>query len=215
LAVAIALVFFIPLGIIQAISNFQVGLNVVTELVAGYVFPGRPIANMTFKVFGYMTMSKGLSFAGDLKLGHYMHVPPIMLFSVQVVATLWGGLVNVGVLYWALDNIDGICTSHAVQNFGCPKTTAFFTNSVVWGAVGPQRMFEPGQIYDTMLFFFLIGAVAPIPFYILARRYPNGRWKYINTTLFFFSTASIPPATAIKYYLYPAWANLVMQLGLL
>jgi DNA-binding transcriptional regulator of glucitol operon len=74
LAVVIAVVFFIPLGIIQAISNFQVGLNVVTELVAGYVFPGKPIANMTFKVFGYMTMSKGLSFAGDLKLGRQFGV---------------------------------------------------------------------------------------------------------------------------------------------
>lgn len=104
-------------------------------------------------------MSKGLSIAEDLTLGHYMHVPPILLFSVQVLATRWGGLVNVGVLYWALDNV-GICTSHAVQNFGCPKTTAFFTNSVVWGAVGPQRMFERGQIYDAMLFFFLISAVA-------------------------------------------------------
>ena len=215
MAVSIALVFFIPLGIIQAISNFQVGLNVVTELVAGYVFPGKPIANMTFKVFGYMTMSKGLSFAGDLKLGHYMHVPPIMLFSVQVLATLWGGLVNVGVLYWALDNVNGICTSHAVQNFGCPKATAFFTNSVVWGAVGPQRMFERGQIYDAMLFFFLIGAVAPIPFYVLARRYPNGPWKFINTTLFFFSTASIPPATAIKYSFILCGLILVMRLGLL
>ena len=168
---------------------------------------------MTFKVFGYMTLSKGLSFAGDLKLGHYMHVPPIMLFSVQVLATLWGGLVNVGVLYWALDNINGICTSHAVQNFGCPKATAFFTNSVVWGAVGPQRMFERGQIYDAMLFFFLIGAVAPIPFYVLAWRYPNGPWKFINTTLFFFSTASIPPATAIKYSCVLLGLILVMQLG--
>lgn len=45
-------------------------------------------------------MYQGLSFAQDLKLGHYMHVPPMMMFSVQVLATIWGGLVNVGVLFW-------------------------------------------------------------------------------------------------------------------
>ena len=103
LAVSIALVFFVPLGILQAISNFQVGLNVVTELVAGYVFPGKPIANMTFKVFGYMTLSKGLSFAGDLKLGHYMHVPPIMLFSVQPFGadlSMWRVVLGVGQRRW-------------------------------------------------------------------------------------------------------------------
>jgi len=206
-------VFFIPIGIIQAISNFQLALNVLTEFIAGYAFPGKPIANMTFKVFGYMAVSKGLSFSGDLKLGHYMHIPPIMMFWVQVVATIWGGLVNVGVLYWAFNNVNGICTPHAVQNFVCPKATAFFTNSVVWGAVGPQRMFERGQIYYASYFFFLIGAIVPIPIYILARRYPRGPWKLINTPLFFCSTGLIPPATAIKYALvvranssYAAWS---------
>jgi hypothetical protein len=107
-----ALVFFIPCGIIQgivpydtgtflmeAISNVQIGLNVITEFVAAYALPGKPIANMTFKVYGYMAMYQGLTFTQDLKLGHYMHVPPMMMFSVQVLATIWGGLVNVGVLY--------------------------------------------------------------------------------------------------------------------
>jgi len=86
----------------EAISNVQVGLNVITEFVAAYALPGRPIANMTFKTYGYMAMSQGLTFSQDLKLGHYMHVPPIMMFSVQVLATIWGGLVNVGVLYCTL-----------------------------------------------------------------------------------------------------------------
>jgi len=54
LAVTIALVFFIPVGIIQAISNFQIGLNVITEFIAAYALPGKPLANMTFKVYGYM-----------------------------------------------------------------------------------------------------------------------------------------------------------------
>ncbi len=57
LANVIALVFFIPVGIIQAISNLQIGLNVITEFIAAYALPGKPIANMTFKVYGYMVKS--------------------------------------------------------------------------------------------------------------------------------------------------------------
>jgi hypothetical protein len=114
-----ALIFFVPCGIIQAMyilsnsltdssSNIQIGLNVITEFVAAYALPGKPIANMTFKVYGYMAMYQGLTFTQDLKLGHYMHVPPIMMFSVQVLATIWGGLVNVGVLYWVTTADEGI-----------------------------------------------------------------------------------------------------------
>ena len=194
-----AAVFFVPCGLIQAISNIQIGLNVITEFVGAYALPGAPIANMTFKVYGYMAMYQGLQFAQDLKLGHYMHVPPKMMFSVQVLATIWGALVNVGILDWSFANITGICTADAVQSFTCPQATTFFTASVVWGAVGPQRLFERGQLYSANLFFFLIGAVAPIPIYFLARRYPGGPWKFFNAPIFFVGTANIPPATAIKY----------------
>jgi len=34
------------------------GLNVITEFVAGFLFPGRPLANMMIKTYGYMTMSQ-------------------------------------------------------------------------------------------------------------------------------------------------------------
>lgn len=79
---------------IQAITNQQVGLNVITELIIGYALPGRPIAMMMFKTWGYITMAQGkilhnlpnllsinysssaLNFTSDFKLGHYMKVPP-------------------------------------------------------------------------------------------------------------------------------------------
>jgi hypothetical protein len=71
----IAFVYIIPIGVIQAITNQQVGLNVITELVIGYALPGRPIAMMMFKTWGYITMAQALTFTSDFKLGHYMKVP--------------------------------------------------------------------------------------------------------------------------------------------
>lgn len=44
---------------IQAITNQQVGLNVITELIIGYALPGRPVAMMMFKTWGYITMAQG------------------------------------------------------------------------------------------------------------------------------------------------------------
>lgn len=39
-----------PIGVIAAVTNTTLGLNVITEMIAGYLFPGRPIANIVFKV---------------------------------------------------------------------------------------------------------------------------------------------------------------------
>jgi ABC-type antimicrobial peptide transport system permease subunit len=59
LALAIAFAYVIPIGMIQAITNQTVGLNVITELIIGYALPGHPIAMMMFKTWGFNTMYQG------------------------------------------------------------------------------------------------------------------------------------------------------------
>ena len=54
----IPFIFTLPCGMVQAITNVQIGLNVITEFVAGYLLPGRPLANMMIKTYGYMTMAR-------------------------------------------------------------------------------------------------------------------------------------------------------------
>lgn len=50
----------------------------------GYLYPGRPVANMCFKVYGYISMTQALTFLQDFKLGHYMKIPPRTMFMAQV-----------------------------------------------------------------------------------------------------------------------------------
>lgn len=69
IALLISAVWFVPLGIIQASTNIGIGLNVFTEFIIGYMQPGRPMAMMLFKTYGYISMSQGLGFTADLKLG--------------------------------------------------------------------------------------------------------------------------------------------------
>lgn len=52
ICVLIGVVLILPVGVIQAITNQQTGLNVITELIIGYMQPGRPIAMMLFKSWG-------------------------------------------------------------------------------------------------------------------------------------------------------------------
>lgn len=60
------------------------GLNIITEYIMGIILPGRPIANVCFKTYGYMSMAQAVSFLSDFKLGHYMKIPPRSMFLVQV-----------------------------------------------------------------------------------------------------------------------------------
>lgn len=67
------------------LSHLQTpGLNIITEYVMGLIYPGRPIANVCFKTYGYMSMAQAVSFLNDFKLGHYMKIPPRSMFIVQV-----------------------------------------------------------------------------------------------------------------------------------
>lgn len=48
------------------------------------MYPGKPLANVAFKTYGYISMAQALSFVSDFKLGHYMKIPPRSMFIVQV-----------------------------------------------------------------------------------------------------------------------------------
>ncbi|KAI0739693.1 OPT oligopeptide transporter [Daedaleopsis nitida] len=199
LALIIAFFYTIPIGMIQAITNMQVGLNVIAELIIGYVLPGKPIAMMMFKTYGYITMTQALQFTSDFKLGHYMKIPPRAMFWAQVVASVIGGTVQLGVQAWMFTNIPDMCDPHQKDGFICPSTEVFGTASIIWGVIGPQRQFSAGQVYYSLLFFFLIGAILPCISYAISLKWPNSIIKYVNFPVIFSGIGYIPPASALNY----------------
>jgi hypothetical protein len=87
--------FIVLIGVIQAMTNAQVGLGIMTELAIGYTVPDRPVAVVMFKTWGYMTTSRQLSFT--VKLGHGVKIPHRTMFLGQIVATVVSGTVQLGV----------------------------------------------------------------------------------------------------------------------
>ncbi|XP_006455006.1 oligopeptide transporter protein OPT variant 1 [Agaricus bisporus var. bisporus H97] len=199
LALIIAFAYIIPIGMIQAITNQQVGLNVITELIIGYMLPGKPIAMMMFKTWGYITMAQALQFTSDFKLGHYMKIPPRTMFTAQVFAAIVAGTVQLGVQAWMFTNIPDMCSPDQKNKFICPSTQVFGTASIIWGVIGPGLQFSKGQTYYPLLFFFLVGAIAPVIPWLISFKYPNSFLKYVNFPVIFNGTGLIPPATAINY----------------
>ncbi|KAI7901668.1 OPT family small oligopeptide transporter [Cokeromyces recurvatus] len=203
LAVAIPMIFTLPIGIIQAVTNQQPGLNIITELVIGYALPGRPIANVTFKTYGYISMAQCLTFVGDLKLGHYTKVPPRAMFWVQIVGTAIAGVINLATAKWLMATVENICTPEAYP-FTCPSAHTFYSASIIWGTIGPGKMFGGVSPYASMNWFFLIGFLLPIPFWYLSKRYPNSLWKYVHLPLIFNATGMMPPAVPLNFSMWCA-----------
>ncbi|KAG0048796.1 hypothetical protein BGZ83_006303 [Gryganskiella cystojenkinii] len=198
LCICIPVVFVLPVGLIQAVTNQQPGLNIITEYVIGYILPGRPIANVTFKTLGYISMTQALMFTGDLKLGHYMKVPPRAMFWAQLMGTLIAGLTNLLTANWLLNTQDNICTMES-KDFNCPSARTFYSASVIWGVIAPNRMFGPTSIYNAVNYFFVIGFLLPIPFYFIKKRFPNTWLDFIHIPVLLAATGMMPPAQAYHY----------------
>ncbi|OBZ77977.1 Sexual differentiation process protein isp4 [Grifola frondosa] len=205
-ALVIALVYVVPIGMIQAVTNRQVGLNVVTELIIGYMLPGRPVAMMMFKTWGYIAMSQAMIFTADFKLGHYMKIPPRPMFWCQVVATIIAGTVQLGVETWMFSSIPDMCQKVQIDKSGftCPNTTVFATASVVFGVIGPTLQFSKGTLYYRTLRLSadrLDDALTrrARQRYSFSLSYPDSWLNYVNFPLMFTGIGLIPPASAVNY----------------
>jgi OPT family oligopeptide transporter len=199
LALGICSVLFVPIGIVMAVTNQHSSIYLICQLIAGAVFPGRPLANMVFVTYGYISSAQGIKFAADLKLGHYMKIPPRTLFKVQMAATIVSSVTQIGVLNWMFVNIPGICTPAAINGFTCPIARVHFNGSILWGVVGPQEFFGPNATYRPLVWGFLIGAVAPIPLWLYGRNKKNSIVRKINLPVLFGSLSWIPPATGLNF----------------
>ncbi|CAH9105194.1 unnamed protein product [Cuscuta epithymum] len=201
-AAAIAFVFTLPISIITATTNMTPGLNIITEYIMGIIYPGKPIANVCFKTYGYMSMSQAVSFLSDFKLGHYMKIPPRSMFLVQFIGTIIAGTTNMIVAWWLLHSVDNICHQTKFSNspWTCPGDHVFFDASVIWGLVGPKRIFGSLGNYSALNWFFLGGLMGPIIVWALHKAFPSQSWiTFINLPVLFGATHSMPPASSLNY----------------
>ena len=141
-----AMLFVIPFGIVQAITNQQFYLSILAEYIFGYMLPGRPLATMVFRTMAGNTVIQAVTYSSDQKLGHYMKIPPRLMFTGQFFATVVASFTSIVGQAWALDNIPDICSRHQKYFFTCPNLDVFETSSIIWGGIGPRRLFSAGGL---------------------------------------------------------------------
>ncbi|KAG0046031.1 hypothetical protein BGZ83_008758 [Gryganskiella cystojenkinii] len=185
-ALAIGWLLSFPSCALYAITNSTIGLNVITELICGYMLPGKPIANMVFKCYGYMAMSQSMSLLEDLKLGHYMKIPPRALFVAQMWGTIVGAVFNYFTMIVIVNAhrswLDGTGQDPSDLWTGY-NPDVYWGSALIFGAVGPRRMFAAHGPYGWIFFGFILGAAIPVILWGLGKKFPNVQWSKFNIAI--------------------------------
>jgi OPT family oligopeptide transporter len=198
LAIGMTMVFLVPIGIIQAVSNQSIGLNIISQLILGYLKPGSIMASTTMKVYGTNTLIRATGYLAQMKLAFYMKIPPRYVFA----ATLWGLMVSSITSYLTFDFLVPIVWSgtHS-RSAGSLTWTSLrlqilWTAAQLWGALSPIRFFGWDTPYWTLFLFFILGALLPVLFYFLMKRFPSAGFHYVNWPIIFQAVSSVSSGNA-------------------
>nr|XP_018261119.1 OPT family small oligopeptide transporter [Kwoniella dejecticola CBS 10117]OBR83277.1 OPT family small oligopeptide transporter [Kwoniella dejecticola CBS 10117] len=122
----------------------------------------------------------------------------VMVLPIGLIQAITNMQVGLNVLQWLFSNIEGICTLDS-ERWWCPSTRTFFSASVLYGLIGPKRLFGPGSLYRHLEWFYLLGGVMPLVTFFLSRKWPRSGWGYVCWPVVFSCVSLLPPYLPINF----------------
>jgi len=165
LGVGLAAVFIPITGILYARTGTVFETNVLFELIIGLARPGHNQTLLVSKCFATNFFGQTDNWISNQKMAHYSGISPWSMFSIQCLTTLLTSFVQVGIMTFQLNGgIEDMCDLENRNHFICNGARTYFNASIIWGLIGPRRVFK--GLYPGMKWCFLIGAVVPLPFWV-------------------------------------------------
>jgi len=84
LATLFTFIFGLFFGAQYGMTGFGFNLQPICQMLAGYMFPGRPLANFYFTCYTNNAVAQAQLLAKDLRLAQYSHIAPRTTFMLQV-----------------------------------------------------------------------------------------------------------------------------------
>lgn len=123
--------------------------------------------------------------------------------NIQLIGTIVASACYFTTAWWLLSSVEHICDPDLLPEgspWTCPGDDVFYNASIIWGVVGPLRMFTKFGNYGQMNWFFLIGLIAPFPVWWLSQKFPEKKWiGLIHMPIILGATQKLPPARAVHY----------------
>ncbi|CAK9436526.1 uncharacterized protein LODBEIA_P10840 [Lodderomyces beijingensis] len=207
-ALGINFVFLIPLTTIAARTGFSFGLNVLVELIIGYACPGNGLALAFIKALGYNIDGQAQNFVNDLKQGHYAKIPPRAMFRCQLLSIIVASFIQLAILNFQITGIKDYCMPNNRQKFTCPGTRTFYSASVLWGVIGPKKVFD--HLYPILRWCFLIGFLLAFPCIALKKYGPRKYFKTFEPSIVIGGLVQYAPYN-LSYYLPGVYVSLAFM----
>jgi hypothetical protein len=151
-------------------------------MVAGYIHPGKPLANMYFTVFGFNGVQQGQWLCRDLKVAQLVHLSPKSTFTAQMTGAVIGAIFNYVMMKTIVTNQFEILTSIEGSNIWSGQNVQQYnTLAIAWSIAGD--MFSIGARYQWVTIAYLIGFIVPVPFWLIYRYTKIRFFNYINLSI--------------------------------
>ncbi|KAF7530506.1 hypothetical protein PCG10_000006 [Penicillium crustosum] len=214
IATIFLIVFTVFFGAQYAITGFGFNLQPIFQMLAGYMMPGRPLANMYFTTYTYNGISQGQLLLRDLKLAQQNKLSPKATFVTQIIGCVMGALLNYVMMISIVENQAAILESAEGTNiWSGSQIQQFNTLAIAW-SIAP-KMFSIGARYEWVTAAFLVGFLAPLPFYIMHRFFPHQRiWSYLNTGIILWYLGELfvgLNASLTSYYILGAFGQFYLR----
>ncbi|MCJ1378457.1 hypothetical protein MMC17_001556 [Xylographa soralifera] len=182
IAILLAALMILFFGAQYAITGFQFNQQPVIQMVAGYLHPGKPLANMYFTVFGFNSIQQAQLLLRDLKLAQLAHLSPKATFTAQMVGAVVGAIFNWIMMNSIVTNQFDVLTSIEGSNIWSGQNVQQYnTLAVAWSIAG--HMFSVGGRYEWVTLSFLVGFIVPLPFYFAYKLTRIEAFRYINISI--------------------------------
>ncbi|KAG1803721.1 OPT oligopeptide transporter protein-domain-containing protein [Suillus plorans] len=207
IAVLLATVSILFFGALSAITGLSLSIRTeetLVQMISGYLHNGRPMANMFFVLYSYNTVSQALLLLRDLKIAQYAKLPPRAAFIAQIIGTLLGAVLNYVLMNSIIDNEREILLSVQGTNiWSGQQPQSYNSQAIAWGGLA-HELFSSGQRYRWVPLSYLIGLVAPLPFWIIHRYWPRLRMDYYYIPIICYYVGALSAginSSVVSYYM--------------
>ncbi|XP_022140880.1 oligopeptide transporter 6-like isoform X1 [Momordica charantia] len=147
--------------------------------------------------------SPGLNIITEYIIGYAYPERPVANMCFKMVGTIIAVVVYISTAWWLMGSIHNLCDTNLLPSnspWTCPMDRVFFDASVIWGLVGPRRIFGNLGEYGAVNWFFIGGAIAPLLVWIAHKMFPKHSWiRLIHMPVLLGATAMMPPASAVNF----------------
>lgn len=198
IAILLSVLYSLPSGYVFAMTGQMIGTNILADVIGGYILPNLPQGFLLFKCLAVQTLISCLECTGNLKLGHYMKIPPKTMFLLQIVCTIVTGCAQVALKEVLIINVPDACHDHSSSGLTCWSPRVYFLTSLLWSAIGPDHIFAY-KPFRFILWGLLAGTLCPILTFLIRWGFKKPGLSYVCWPIIFFSVGLFPVTHSVNF----------------